>query len=278
MRADQIMTPQVITIGADASIVEAIDKMLRHQVSGLPVVDTDGKLIGIISEGDFIRRTETGTQRKSGRWLDCLAGADRVAADFVREHGRKVGQIMTPDPVTVTEDTPLAQIVRIMESHNVKRLPVVRGDRLVGIVTRADFLPALAELARQVAAPSADDDRIRSRVIATIEQAVWRPRRLNVMVRDGIVSLGGVVKKRKGAAGGDRRCGKCSRGQKGTRPPLCLPTSGRGSGRRRLRFVAGAALNPGRRTALTSPMELEGPCAFRDCALLLRLPCAEGSK
>lgn len=197
MRADQIMTSQVITIGADASIVEAIDKMLRHQVSGLPVVDTDGKLIGIISEGDFIRRTETGTQRKSGRWLDCLAGADRVAADFVREHGRKVGQIMTPDPVTVTEDTPLAQIVRIMESHNVKRLPVVRGDRLVGIVTRADFLPALAELARQVAAPSADDDRIRSRVIATIEQAVWRPRRLNVMVRDGIVSLGGVVKSEK---------------------------------------------------------------------------------
>jgi CBS domain-containing protein len=197
MRADQIMTPQVITIGADASIVEAIDKMLRHQVSGLPVVDTDGKLIGIISEGDFIRRTETGTQRKSGRWLDCLAGADRVAADCVRGHGRKVGQIMTPDPVTVTEDTPLAQIVRIMESHNVKRLPVVRGDRLVGIVTRADFLPALAELARQVAAPSADDDRIRSRVIATIEQAVWRPRRLNVMVRDGIVSLGGVVKSEK---------------------------------------------------------------------------------
>jgi CBS domain-containing protein len=104
---------------------------------------------------------------------------------------------MTPDPVTVTEDTPLAQIVRIMESYNVKRLPVVRGDRLVGIVTRADFLPALAELARQVAAPSADDDHIRSRVIATIEQAVWRPRRLNVMVRDGIVSLGGVVKSEK---------------------------------------------------------------------------------
>ncbi len=197
MRADQIMTPQVVAIGADASIVEAIDKMLRHHVSGLPVVDSDGKLIGIISEGDFIRRTEIGTQRKSGRWLSCLAGADRIAADFVREHGRKVGQIMTPDPVTVTEDTPLAQIVRIMESYNVKRLPVVRGDRLVGIVTRADFLPALAELARQVAAPSADDDHIRSRVIATIEQAVWRPRRLNVMVRDGIVSLGGVVKSEK---------------------------------------------------------------------------------
>ena len=84
-----------------------------------------------------------------------------------------------------------------MESYNVKRLPVLRGDRLVGIVTRSDFLPALVDLVRNVAAPSADDDRIRSQVIARSEQAVWRPCRLNVMVRDGVVSLGGVVKSEK---------------------------------------------------------------------------------
>ena len=96
MRADQIMTPEVITVGADASIVEAIHKMLQHHVSGLPVVDAEGKLIGIISEGDFIRRAEIGTERKRGRWLNCLVGPDQIAADFVREHGRKVGQIMTP--------------------------------------------------------------------------------------------------------------------------------------------------------------------------------------
>ena len=197
MRADQIMTPEVITVGADASIVEAIHKMLQHHVSGLPVVDAEGKLIGIISEGDFIRRAEIGTERKRGRWLNCLVGPDQIAADFIREHGRKVGQIMTPDPVTVAEDTSLAQIVQVMESYNVKRLPVLRGDRLVGIVTRSDFLPALVDLVRNVAAPSADDDRIRSQVIARIEQAVWRPCRLNVMVRDGVVSLGGVVKSEK---------------------------------------------------------------------------------
>jgi len=163
MRADQIMTPEVITVGADASIVEAIHKMLQHHVSGLPVVDAEGKLIGIISEGDFIRRAEIGTERKRGRWLNCLVGPDQIAADFVREHGRKVRQIMTPDPVTVAEHTSLAQIVPVMESYNVKRLPVLRGDRLVGIVTRSDFLPC----------------------------------RLNVMVRDGVVSLGGVVKSEK---------------------------------------------------------------------------------
>jgi len=163
MRADQIMTAEVITVGADASIVEAIHKMLQHHVSGLPVVDAEGKLIGIISEGDFIRRAEIGTERKRGRWLNCLVGPDQIAADFVHEHGRKVRQIMTPDPVTVAEHTSLAQIVQVMESYNVKRLPVLRGDRLVGIVTRSDFLPC----------------------------------RLNVMVRDGVVSLGGVVKSEK---------------------------------------------------------------------------------
>jgi CBS-domain-containing membrane protein len=194
MRAHQIMTAQVITVGADASVIEAINTMLRHHISGLPVVDAAGKLIGIVSEGDFIRRAEIGTQRKRGRWLTFLVGRDQIAADFVHERGRKVGEIMTPDPLTVTEDTPLDQIVQVMQSHNVKRLPVVRENRLVGIVTRSDFLAALADLARDVPNPSADDDHIRDGVIAAIGQAVRRPCRLNVVVREGTVSLRGVIK------------------------------------------------------------------------------------
>ena len=195
MRAHQIMTQQVITVGADTSIVEAVNTMLQHHISGLPVVDAAGKLIGIISEGDFIRRAEIGTSRKRGRWLTFLAGADRIAADFVHAHGRKVGEIMTPDPVTVTENTPLDRVAQIMESENIKRVPVVRGDRLVGIVTRADFLATVADLAREIPSPSpsADDDHIRSAVMAEIEQAAWRPCKLKVSVRDGIVNLSGVV-------------------------------------------------------------------------------------
>ena len=196
MRAHQIMTRQVVTIGVDASVVEAADTMLRYHLSGLPVVDAAGELIGLISEGDFIRRAEIGTQRKRSRWLTFLVGADRIAADFVHERGRKVGEIMTPDPITVTEDTPLDQIVQIMESNSVKRLPVVSGNRLVGIVTRSDFVSAVVDLARHAStfsALSADDDRIRSAVLAEIEQAAWRPRKLKVAVRDGIVSLGGIV-------------------------------------------------------------------------------------
>jgi CBS domain-containing protein len=193
MRAQQIMTQHVVTIGADAPIAEAVDTMLQHHVSGLPVVDADGDLIGIISEGDFIRRAEIGTPRKRGRWLSFLFGADRVAADFVRSHGRKVGEIMTPDPLTIWEDTPLDEIVEIMESNNVKRLPVVRGRRLVGIVTRSDFLATVADLARHAPSPSADDDNLREQVVAAMGGAAWGPCRLKVTVRDGVVSVSGVV-------------------------------------------------------------------------------------
>jgi CBS-domain-containing membrane protein len=116
MRAHEIMSREVITVGVDASIVDAINIMLAHHIGGLPVVDPAGKLVGILSEGDFIRCAEIGTQRRRGRWLTLLAGADRVALDLAREHGRKVGQLMTANPVTITDDTPLEQVVGIMES------------------------------------------------------------------------------------------------------------------------------------------------------------------
>jgi CBS domain-containing protein len=195
MRVNQIMTPEVITVGADTTILEAANTMLRHHIGALPVVDAAGRLIGIISEGDFIRRAEIGTQHKRGRWLTFLAGADRIATDFAHERGRKVGEVMTPDPLTVAEDTPLDRIVQIMQSSRVKRLPVMRGDRMVGMVTRSDFLAAVAGLARSIPDPSAADDRIRSDVMAAIGQAPWRPCRLNVTVHDGIVNLNGVVKR-----------------------------------------------------------------------------------
>jgi CBS domain-containing protein len=193
MRAHQIMTRHVITVGADTSVADAILTMLQHRVSGLPVVDSQGKLIGIISQGDFVRRAEIGTERKRGPWLSYLAGSDKIAADFVHAHGRKVGEIMTPDPVTITEDIPLDRIVQIMESSGVKRLPVLRGDRLVGIVTRSDFLAPVAELARNAEGLSADDDQLLEAVAVALEQAPWRPCRLKISVHDGIAGLSGIV-------------------------------------------------------------------------------------
>ena len=194
MRAHQIMTQQVITVGADSSIVDAVNTMLHYHVSGLPVVDAAGQLIGIVSEGDFIRQAAIGNQPSRGRWLRHLLGASRTAADFVHERGRKVGDIMTPTPLTITEDASLDEIAGIMESRGVKRLPVIRGDRLVGIVTRSDFLPTIANLSRHAPAFSVADDQLRSDILAAIGQEAWRPCRLKVTVSDGIVTLSGIVR------------------------------------------------------------------------------------
>jgi CBS domain-containing protein len=193
VRAHQVMTRQVITVATGAPIVEAANTMLQNHISGLPVVDETGKLVGIISQGDFIRRAEIGTQRKRGRWLKLLLGPGKVASDFVHERGRKVGEIMTPDPCTVTEDAPLEHVVSLMEQNNVKRLPVMRGDQLVGIVTRSNLLQAVAELAREVPDPTADDDHIRNHVITSIEKTDWGPFGLGVIVRNGNVHLSGVI-------------------------------------------------------------------------------------
>jgi CBS domain-containing protein len=191
MRAHQIMTRSVITIASDATILEAAQTMLRHHVSGLPVVDAAGKLVGIVSEGDFIRRSEIGTQRKRGRWLTFLLG--NSVADYIHEHGRNVSDVMTGDPITVAEDATLEDIVNAMETNDVKRLPVMRGDNLVGIVSRANLLQAVASLAREIPDPTADDDHIRRRIIQALEKNDWSPFGLNVIVRDGIVHLGGFI-------------------------------------------------------------------------------------
>ena len=193
MRAHQIMTRSVITVTPEATIVEAANIMLQKHVSGLPVVDAAGKLVGVVSEGDFIRRSEIGTQRKRGRWLRFILGPGKSASDFVHEHGRKIAEVMTKSPLTITEDTALEEIVELMEKNNVKRLPVIRADKVVGIVSRANLLQAVASLAREVPDPTADDDHIRNRVIDAMEKNDWCPFGLSVIVKDGIVHLSGVI-------------------------------------------------------------------------------------
>jgi len=193
MRAHQIMTRPVITVAPETPIIEAANIMLQRHISGLPVVDKAGQLVGIISEGDFIRRSEIGTQRKRGRFLKFILGPGKEATDFVHEHGRKIAEIMTPDPLTINEDTDLETIVELMEKNGVKRLPVMRGDKLVGIVSRSNLLQTVASLASEIPDPTADDDHIRNRIIDTLEKNNWCPFGLNVTVRDGIVHLSGVI-------------------------------------------------------------------------------------
>ncbi len=193
MRAHQIMSRPAVSVTPETPILEAANLMLRRHISGLPVLDRAGKLVGIVSEGDFIRRSEIGTEKKRGRWLKFLIGPGGIATDFVREHGRKVSDIMTPAPLTIAEDATLEDVVALMEKKNVKRLPVMHGNTMVGIVTRSNLLQAVASLARDIPDPTADDDHIRERIIREIEKAEWHPLNLEVIVRDGIVHLSGVI-------------------------------------------------------------------------------------
>ncbi|RTL50683.1 MAG: CBS domain-containing protein [Bradyrhizobiaceae bacterium] len=193
MRADQVMNAPVISVTPETPVVEAAGIMLQHHISGLPVIDTSNRLVGIVSEGDFLRRGEIGTQKKRGRWLSLLLGPGREALDFVRAQGRKVGEIMSPDPLTIAEETPLDDIVRLMERNNVKRLPVMRGDELVGIVTRSNLLQAVASLARDTSSPTGDDRQLRAAVRQAIEKNEWCPSSLDIIVRNGVVQLGGII-------------------------------------------------------------------------------------
>jgi len=200
MQAKDVMTRQVIGIAPDASIFEALRLMIEHKISGLPVIDKTGNLAGIVSEGDFLRRAETDTERKRSRWRRFLAGPGQLAGDYVRTHGRRVDEVMTADVITVKEDATLEEVVALIEKHRVKRLPVVRGGELVGIVTRANLLRALvgaawvAGTAGENPPASNDDEAIRSRVIAEIGRQTWAPGHLiDVVVHDGAVELWGTV-------------------------------------------------------------------------------------
>lgn len=188
------MRKPVVTITADATIAAAIALMLDRQLSGLPVVDSDGRLVGIVSEGDLLRRAELGTETRRPRWLEMLRGPGRAAEDFVRSHGRKVYEVMTPTPITVAPETPLAEIVGRMTQYKIKRVPVVEDGRLVGLVSRADLLRALAEHAPQSETVRPRDADIRRAILAACEKQEWAPRQLvSVDVDQGIVTLGGTI-------------------------------------------------------------------------------------
>jgi len=127
MNVKHIMTWPVFSIGPDATVLQAVQMMLRHKISGLPVVDADGKLLGIVTEGDFLRRTETATERHRPNWLNFLVGPGRLADEYVHTHTRKIADVMTPEPYTITEDTSLEEVVQMMEKHRIKRLPPNAG-------------------------------------------------------------------------------------------------------------------------------------------------------
>ena len=194
MKAGDVMTREVISVEPDSSILHAIRLMLEKRISGLPVVTGKGELVGIVTEGDFLRRAEIGTERERPLWLEFLLGPGRLSDEYAHSYGRKVQDVMTTDVRTIAEDTPLREAVETMEKHAVKRLPVLRDGKLVGIVTRANLMRALASLAR-VATPAAkQDDDIRRSILVEMDKQTWAPAgTVTVAVHNGVVELSGII-------------------------------------------------------------------------------------
>jgi CBS-domain-containing membrane protein len=194
MLVRDVMMPRVICLTPEESVQAATRLMLQKGISGLPVVDRDGNLVGIVSEGDFLRRAETGTKRVRPRWLEFILGPGRLAEEYVRVSGRKVRDVMTRDVHTVAPDATLATVVDLMERHHIKRVPVIDGGKLVGIVTRANLLHAMASFIGEIAPSPATDSIIREKLIAELEKQPWAPVvMLDVTVRNGVVQLSGSV-------------------------------------------------------------------------------------
>lgn len=192
MRVAQVMTVGAATIHPDASIREAARMMLDHRISGLPVVDDKGALMGIVTEGDLLREGEPAADRP--RWLKILLGREELVRPSQLPHPRMVKDVMTAPVVTVSDDTPVHEVVDLMERHGIKRMPVVRDKKIIGIVSRADLLRGLALEAKLMPAASAEDFALRERVLealATVPKIGWSA--INVLVKRGSVELRGAT-------------------------------------------------------------------------------------
>lgn len=193
MRATDIMTTSIISVSPEMSIRDAAGIMMSAGISGMPVVDESGRLVGMITEGDLLHRVEIGTSAKQRAWwLDMVASTTEAASQYVKEHGRKVRDVMTTDISTVTETCPIADIADLLERRRIKRVPVMRDGKVVGIVSRANLIRALVTIAPAPAAAAENGDHaVREDVLAAMRDMPWALAPENVTVENGTVHLWG---------------------------------------------------------------------------------------
>jgi CBS domain-containing protein len=194
MRALDVMQRDVKTVTPGTSIARAVHLMITLRISGMPVVNSAGEVVGILSEGDLIRRVELGTDLKIPAWQAWFVGPEPGARAYIRSHALKVGEVMTAPVVSVSPDTELSEVVALMESRRIKRVPVIARNRLVGILTRSDLLRALERLLPSLDTPPVADAELRRRLLAELGGQQWTPRfSIDVRVENGVVELRGVV-------------------------------------------------------------------------------------
>ncbi len=194
MKTSEIMTHPVISVTPETSIAEAARLMLQHRISGLPVVDGKGDVVGILTEGDLLRRAETGAAPQHSRWLELLLGPGRLASEYTHAHARKVCEAMTRDVVSVTSDTDVADVVQLLNQRRIKRVPVIDKGQLVGIVSRANLVRALVKALVKQPVRAVNDDEILKAILHGVEVERWAPRfQIDVKVKNGVVDMFGTI-------------------------------------------------------------------------------------
>ncbi len=193
MQAKDIMSSPVVTVSPDASVAEVAALLLEKRISGVPVVDQTGQIVGILSEGDLLRRVETDTQRHRPHWLEMLLGQSGDAGSFIKSHASRVGDVMSHDVIASHPEASLREIAELMERHGIKRVPIVDGGRIVGIVSRANLMQGLLA-DRRSAAAATSDDQIRDNLNDLLRTQSWIDHnRINAVVSGGVVQLWGSV-------------------------------------------------------------------------------------
>ena len=194
MNAADVMVSKVITVRPDTSVREIAEILLANRISAVPVVDENDAPVGIVSEGDLIHRVETGTELHRSWWLEFLTGKNVLARDFVKSHARKAADVMTHPVITVKPDTPLGELASLLEKHQIKRVPVAKDGKIVGIVSRANLVQALVSLGNVPAADAAvEDSALHDNLLARLRLQPWWTDHVNIIVRNGTVELWGVV-------------------------------------------------------------------------------------
>jgi CBS domain-containing protein len=194
MKASDVMVSTVVTVDQNASVQEVADLMLRNRISAVPVVGVGGQLVGIVSEGDLINRPESQTVHRKRWWLEAIASKEAQAASYVKSHSRKVSDVMTRDVITASPETTVADVAALLERKGIKRVPIMEGGKIVGIVSRANLLQGLASMREMELQTPPDDSSIHDGVMRRLTKERWaRPSLLNVSVHDGVVDLRGLV-------------------------------------------------------------------------------------
>jgi CBS domain-containing protein len=192
MRAKDLMTTDVVTVRPEETIRHVAETLLRHRISALPVINQEGELVGIVSEGDLMRRVEMGTERPRSWWLDLIATPEARASEYVKSHASRVQDVMTNDVITVDEDAPVSRIAALLEENRIKRVPVTKEGRIIGIVSRADLLRGIAATKLDETTPN--DEAIRLAVTTQLRKAGVRDWLMNVTVSEGVVHFWGGVR------------------------------------------------------------------------------------